>query len=37
LIYSPLGERFGYGLPFWISGGVLLLLTLPLLFRPRRA
>ena len=37
LIYSPIGERFGYGLPFWISGGMLLLLTLPLLFRARRA
>lgn len=37
LIYSPLGEHYGYGLPLWISGLTTLLLIPPLFyFRPTR-
>ena len=32
LIAGPAGERFGYGLPIWISGFLLIALTLPLLW-----
>ena len=34
LIYSPLGETFGYGRPLWISGLLTTLLALPLLRHP---
>lgn len=33
LVYSLLGERYGYGLPLWVSGAVTLILIPPLFLR----
>ena len=33
LIYSPIGESYGYGVPIWISGVLTLLLIPPLLLK----
>ncbi|MBF0118343.1 MAG: MFS transporter [Desulfobacterales bacterium] len=32
LIYSPIGENFGYYFPFWISGFLTLLLIIPFIY-----
>lgn len=35
VVYGPLGERFGYQVPLWVSGGVNLLLAIPLGWKRR--
>ncbi len=35
LIFSPIGEHFGYATPFWISGILLFVLALPPMFLRR--
>ncbi len=35
LVAGPVGERFGYALPLWISGVLTLLLMVPIVFRGR--
>lgn len=32
LVYGPIGEKYGYEIPFWSSGVLILLLILPLFF-----
>ena len=36
LVAGPVGERFGYGLPLWISGVLTLILILPMVRGPLR-
>ena len=36
LIAGPVGERFGYGLPIWVSGLLTMLLILPILLVRKR-
>jgi MFS family permease len=36
LVFGPVGEAFGYAIPFWISGGLMLVLIAPLLLGPGR-
>ncbi len=35
LVAGPVGERFGYALPLWVSGVLTLLLMVPIVFRGR--
>jgi hypothetical protein len=34
LVFGHMGEKLGYAIPFWISGGLMLALIFPLVWGP---